>query len=71
MAAIFPKRLLSLAEFLLGAAIVVGHNIYHVVPNEVPILFLLGWLSLRLRDGGLSASGLGRFVPSVFERMQP
>ena len=65
------KRMLSLVEFLLGAAIVIGHNIFHVVPNEVPILFVLGWLSLRLRDGGLSPSGLGTLIPAVFKRTQP
>ncbi|HUC28799.1 MAG TPA: CPBP family intramembrane glutamic endopeptidase [Candidatus Acidoferrum sp.] len=52
------RRWISLAEFALGAAIVIGHNVYHVVPNEVPILFLLGLISFRLRDGGWSAMGL-------------
>jgi CAAX protease family protein len=50
----------SLFEFLLGSAIVIGHNVYHVVPNEVPILFVIGWISIRLRDGGWRAVGLGR-----------
>lgn len=52
------RRWLSFAEFALGAAIVIGHNVYHIVPNEVPILFLLGLISFRLRDGGWSAMGL-------------
>jgi membrane protease YdiL (CAAX protease family) len=52
------KRALSLAELALGTFIVIGHNVFHVVPNEVPILFVLGWLSLRLRDGGLVAAGI-------------
>ena len=56
-------RWLSLAEFALGSAIVIGHNVYHVVPNEVPILFVLGLISLRLRDGGWAAMGLGWPVP--------
>jgi membrane protease YdiL (CAAX protease family) len=47
-----------LAELVLGAFIVIGHNVYHIVPNEVPILFLLGWISVRLRDGGWKAIGL-------------
>jgi len=34
---------------------VIGHNVFHVVPNEVPILFGLGLLSFRLRNGGWSA----------------
>jgi membrane protease YdiL (CAAX protease family) len=53
-------RLLSGVEFLLGAAVVIGHNVFHVVPNEVPILFVCGLLSIRLRDGRCTALGLGR-----------
>ena len=52
------QRALSLAEFVLGAAIVLGHNVYHVIPNEVPILFVLGLISLRVRDGGWGVIGL-------------
>lgn len=52
------QRWLSLAEFLVGAAIVIGHNVYRVIPNEVPILFVLGWISIRLRDGGWKTVGL-------------
>jgi len=52
------QRLFSLLEFAVGGAIVIGHNVYHVVPNEVPILFLLGLISMRLRDGGWSLLGL-------------
>lgn len=51
------SRILSAFELLLGAFIVVGHNVFHVVPNEVPILFVLGLVSIRLRDGGWSAMG--------------
>jgi membrane protease YdiL (CAAX protease family) len=53
-----PQRWLSLAELAVGSAIVIGHNVYHVVPNEVPILFVLGLLSLRLRGGSWTATGL-------------
>jgi membrane protease YdiL (CAAX protease family) len=53
-------RLLSLVEFLLGGFIVIGHNVLHILPNEVPILFVFGWISLRLRDGGWKAAGLTR-----------
>jgi membrane protease YdiL (CAAX protease family) len=49
---------LSLAELAVGSAIVIGHNVYHLIPNEVPILFVIGLISLRLRDGGWSAMGL-------------
>jgi membrane protease YdiL (CAAX protease family) len=52
------QRWLSLAELALGSAIVIGHNVYHVIPNEVPILFVLGLLSLRLRGGSWAAAGL-------------
>jgi len=52
------ERWISLAEFLLGAAIVIAHNVYHIVPNEVPILFVLGLVSLRLRERDWSAMGL-------------
>ncbi|HWY52055.1 MAG TPA: CPBP family intramembrane glutamic endopeptidase [Chthoniobacterales bacterium] len=53
-------RWLSAIELAIGAAIVIGHNVYHVVPNEVPILFVLGLLSVRLRDGRWSAIGFKR-----------
>ena len=56
------RRLTSGIELLLGAAIVIGHNVYRVVPNEVPILALAGLISLRLRDGGWSAMGFRRPV---------
>src|ERR1700757_3200894 len=53
-------RWLSLLELLLGVFIVFGHNIFHILPNEVPILFVLGWISLRLRNGGWKYAGLSR-----------
>ena len=46
------QRWISLAEFLVGAVIVIAHNVYHKIPNEVPILFVLGLVSFKLRDGG-------------------
>src|SRR5260370_16228252 len=55
-------RTASALEILLGASIVIGHNVFRVVPNEVPILFVLGLLSFRLRNGGGSAMGLMRPV---------
>jgi uncharacterized protein len=54
------SRILSALELLLGAFIVIGHNVFHILPNEVPILFVLGLLSVRLRDGGWSAMGFKR-----------
>jgi membrane protease YdiL (CAAX protease family) len=60
------QRWLSLAELVLGSAIVIGYNVYHILPNEVPILFVLGLVSLRLRDGGWAAMGLCR--PGSWQR---
>ena len=54
------QRLTSLGELLLGAAIVIGHNVFHKLPNEVPILFVLGWISIHFRNGGWKAVGLGK-----------
>jgi membrane protease YdiL (CAAX protease family) len=52
------SRILSALEFLFGAFIVIGHNVFHFVPNEVIVLSLLGLISIRLRDGSWSAMGL-------------
>ncbi|MGN6515340.1 MAG: lysostaphin resistance A-like protein [Rhizomicrobium sp.] len=54
------QRALSLIEFIIGGAIVIAHNVFHAVPNEVPILFVLGILSIRLRSGNWAAIGLSR-----------
>ena len=54
------SRSLSALELLLGAFIVIGHNVFRVVPNEVPILFVIGLVSIRWRNGGWSAMGLKR-----------
>ena len=61
------SRLLSALELLLGAFIVIGHNVFEIVPNEVPILVVLGLLSVRLRNGGLSAMGFKR--PASWKRI--
>ncbi|MFZ0799148.1 MAG: CPBP family intramembrane glutamic endopeptidase [Terriglobales bacterium] len=53
------QRWISFAEFVLGSAIVIGHCVYDVIPNEVPILFVIGLISLRVRDGGWGVIGLG------------
>jgi membrane protease YdiL (CAAX protease family) len=54
------SRWLSATEFLIGAGLVIGHNVYHVLPNEVPILFVLGWISIHFRNGGWKTVGLER-----------
>ena len=61
------SRALSAFEFCFGAFIVIGHNVFHIVPNEVIILSLLGLISIRLRDGGWSAMGLKR--PASWRRI--
>jgi membrane protease YdiL (CAAX protease family) len=57
----------SALELLLGAAIVIGHNVFKALPNEVPILFVLGLVSARLRNGGLAAIGFRR--PASWKRI--
>jgi membrane protease YdiL (CAAX protease family) len=53
-------RCYSLLEFAVAVFIILGHNVFHILPNEVPILFVLGWISLRWRNGGWKAAGLTR-----------
>ncbi len=56
------QRWFSLAELLVGSAIVIGHNVYHVVPNEVPILFALGLIrSGYATEAGARWDCAGRF----------
>lgn len=51
---------MSGAEFALGAALVVAHNVFKAVPSEVFLLAGLGLLSLLLRNRNLFAFGFGR-----------
>ena len=53
-------RWVSLVEIALGTFVVVGHNVFRIVPNEVPILFVFFWVSFWLRDGGWRVAGLTR-----------
>src|SRR5215471_15331263 len=53
-------RWFSFLEFALGVFVVLGHNVFRILPNEVPILFVLGWISLRWRNGGWKYAGLSR-----------
>jgi len=57
--AITESRPISAAEFVIGAFIVIGHNVFHVVPNEVILLALIGSVSLRWR-GGWKGFGFSR-----------
>lgn len=53
----FASRALSAFELLFGAFIVIGHNVFHIVPNEVILLFVLGLASIWLRNGRWSSMG--------------
>jgi membrane protease YdiL (CAAX protease family) len=61
------SRLLSAFEFILGAAVVIGYNVFRVIPNEVPILVALCFLSLFLRERKMSAIGFKR--PASWRRI--
>ena len=61
------SRALSALELLFGAFVVIGHNVFRIVPNEVIVLCVLGLLSVRLRDGGWSAMGFNR--PQAWRRI--
>ena len=58
----FASRALSAFELLFGAFIVIGHNAFHIVPNEVIVLFVVGLTSIWLRDGRWSSMGFKRPV---------
>ena len=59
--------MLSALEFLLGVFIVIGHNVFHIVPNEVIILTIVGLVSIRLRDGSWFSMGFKR--PASWRRI--
>jgi hypothetical protein len=59
-------RIAALAEVCVAAAVVVGHNVYGVVPNEVLVLLVIGALSLAIRRQSLRSIGFRR--PSSWTR---
>jgi membrane protease YdiL (CAAX protease family) len=61
------SRSLRAIELFIGAFIVVGHNVFHIVPNEVVVLSVLGLISIRLRDGNWAAMGFKR--PASWRRI--
>jgi membrane protease YdiL (CAAX protease family) len=61
------SRALSATELLFGAFIVIGHNVFRIVPNEVIVLSVLGLISVRLRDRRWSAMGFKR--PASWRRV--
>lgn len=54
------ERIFAGVEVILGAAAVILHNVYRLVPNEVPILVLIVWASLLLRRKPWRSVGLCR-----------
>ena len=60
---------LAATELLIGGAIVLGHNVFGILPNEVPILVLLALLSMRLRLGGWQWGSLGFRRPQSWARI--
>ena len=60
LAPIVGGRVVSALELAFGASLVIAHNVFRVAPNEVPILCLLGLVSIRWRNGGWSAMGFKR-----------
>jgi membrane protease YdiL (CAAX protease family) len=53
------QRWIAAAEFLLGGSVVIAHNIFRIVPNEVPILTVLFLISNRLWTGRWRVGVLG------------
>lgn len=51
---------ISALEAAVAAAIVIDHNVFRVLPNEAPILFVAGLISTRVREGGWAALGFVR-----------
>jgi hypothetical protein len=58
------RRAPSLTELLVGGAIVIADNVFHAVPNEVPIPFVLGIASIRLRSRTWRAIGFAVLICS-------
>jgi membrane protease YdiL (CAAX protease family) len=54
------RRAVAAAEAVVAAAVVIGHNILRVVPNEVVVLVLVGAVSCALRRQSPKAIGYRR-----------
>ena len=61
------ERLLSTAEVAFAALIVIGHNVFRIFPNEVPILAVVALVSAKLLHGGFR--GLGFVRPASWRRV--
>ena len=53
----------------MGAAAVIGHNVYRIVPNEVPILVVLAIVSMRWRERAWNWAVLGFKRPDSWRRL--
>lgn len=65
----WPARAVSACEALLGSFAVIGHNVYRLVPNEVPILVVLAIVSLRWRERAWNWAALGFKRPGSWSRL--
>lgn len=54
-----PKRTIFALEFAFAAFMVIGHNVWRIVPNEVLVLTLIAILAMRLHAGRWDWSVLG------------
>lgn len=61
------SKTISAVELAIISIVVIGHNVFQVLPNEVPILAVLGLVSIRLRNGSFSAMGFKR--PASWTRL--
>jgi uncharacterized protein len=52
-------RWISAAEAITASLIIIGHSVWHLLPNSLPILLAMGLISSRIRDGSWTAMGLG------------
>jgi uncharacterized protein len=62
-------RVISACEALLGTIAVIGHNVYRVLPNEVPILVVLALASMRWRQRAWDWAALGFKRPKSWNRL--
>ena len=63
------KRIVIITEFAFGAFMVLGHNVWRIVPNEVLALTALAILSMRLHAGRWDWSALGFRRPESWRRI--
>ena len=61
--------LVSACEALVGAIAVIGHNVYRILPNEVPILVVMAIVSMRWRQHAWDWASLGFKRPGSWTRV--